>query len=1060
MALIYHATLSDLLPTVGEFELVAGNGAVINVDHLSLPNYNSGVYLETPLVLGSTYTISMWFKDLKNRSVAASGWMQFDGTSEGGGTNGNHAGFAANYTATIYTNDELGAWDSAFRSSGYAMTQANFTGTGWHHLVASFDNGTLTYYIDGAQVGSPVAYAGGSSIEVFGSWLNYSYGIADYIDDIQVYDNALSAGDVSTLFAGGRMQLTDGLVAKYALDTDGSDSIGSNDGTATGVTFENGYASFSAGDEITTGPTAFFDSMPAGSTNKTLSAWVKIDSYTPAQSANGMNSPAIIAKGDLSNGAIYSVMGINDGYPSFYWFDGSSAREFKSTTRINLGAWVHLSLVIDDSNTLTYYVNGVATGDNGLAFNGMAFANGGKFSIGAGVTHSNSQSMRFVGDMDDLRVWSRALGASEIATLHAAGAEPYVPPALTDDLVAKYALDTDATDSVGSNDGTATGVTFDSGYATFDGASHISMAHDATSQPFHEENSSVSMWIKTSASGEERLFFKGYGPSSNESLWDHRVKDGKAYFYWREETGATYVDLTSTTSVNDGSWHHVVISRSGSDISMYVDGSLEDTTTGAIGTWSSTYEVHLGKWDHPSYAASHQFTGDMDDLRVWSRALGASEVTALHAAGAEAAAAAPPAGNTVDVTFLMQDSYGDGWNGSTFQIYDADSNIVESHTLAGGYSQTVQFDLDAEPYTWAFVNQNWMSEITATLTRDDTSEQLLFSSAGSVLSGAFDLSPATPDISPTLSASNGDITVSATVNAEATAAGAIGWAYSLSPLGAEGQPHGGTLLALGVDGTVSPTPHGVHTVYVAAVDASGNVIVSNSSSIDNTPSISITIVKADSYNDSWDGSSLVITNSGGVEVYNATLAHGASPQTITADLPYGTYDWAMVGGSYHNEHTVTITLTSDGSQLAHSAGHSPSSGSFTVGPPAAAISATVSVSGADITVTGVANATAVSEGAALWSASLTEYGEVGAPLDGAKMVTALGVDARSNRSQEAACKTVYVAVVDASGLIIAKSSVDASVFIFAARSWRPDDSYDLSFSSIFVAGRNARSIDQ
>ena len=299
--------------------------------------------------------------------------------------------------------------------------------------------------------------------------------------------------------------------------------------------------------------------------------------------------------------------------------------------------------------------------------------------------------------------------------------------------------------------------------------------------------------------------------------------------------------------------------------------------------------------------------------------------------------------STVSVTFLMQDSYGDGWNGSTFQIYDADSNIVESHTLAGGNEQTVQFDLDAEPYTWAFVNQNWMSEITATLTRDDTSEQLLFSQAGSVLSGAFDLSPATPEISPTLSSLNGVITISAALNAMATDAGATGWAYSLTDIFVVGQAHGGTAMATGVSATESPTPHGVHTIYVAAIDDAGLVVVANSADIDNTPTISVDIIKNDSYGDGWNGTMLVITNSSGVEVYNATLTDAESNAnqavTYSVSLVPDTYSWLLDtsagGNQYPNEQTVTITLTADGTQLAHSAAHSPSNGSFEIAVPGA-----------------------------------------------------------------------------------------------------------------------------
>jgi len=1023
MALIYHATLENLLPTVGDSELVAGNGAVVNEDHLSLPNYNSGVYPETPIALGSTYTISMWFKDLKDRSGAQGGWMMMDATSDGGGSNGNHGGSVGGYTMSIYTADELGAWDTAWRGSGYTMTQAGFTGNGWHHLVASFDNGTLTYYIDGAQVGSPVAYAGSSSIEIFGSWLNYSYGFADYMDDIRVYDNALSAGDVSTLFAGGRMALTDGLVGHWTFDDgDATASVGV-DGTNSGGSFESAnsrtVASFASADYIQV------DDGGADFTTEDFSAafWF----YN--EGASGDWAPLIGNQyGDESgNGWGWSVQryygndtvfSVNTGNGGPNWSNNHS-----SQFTIPLNTWTHV-VMTRVGTEMKIYLNGADSG-----FTGTSHASIGHQSdflkIGDSIT----------GKYDEVRLYSRALSAGDVASLYAAT----TVIDLTADLVAKYPLDSDVSDSLGSNDGSS------HGGASFEidgdiGAMRLTSIGDYAQIPQGLDIGSggaytFSVWVKPDNFDSaqvlitDHVYFETY-PSIYLQL--EQTTGNVSVRHYDSNSSSSQV-FTSTGSLVAGQWNLVTVGWDGSNANVYLNGVLDSAGALSYTPWNASAPYRIGADTQDNL----HVRGLMDDLRIWSQPLDSDAVAALYAAGADAAIAPEaPSGNTVAVTFLMQDSYGDGWNGSTFQIYDADSNIVESHTLAGGNSQTVQFDLDAEPYTWAFVNQNWMSEITATLTRDDTSEQLLFSSAGSVLSGAFDLTPPSPVISPTLAASNGEITISASLNAEATAAGATGWAYALTDIFVEGQVHGGTAMAIGADATETPTPHGVHTIYVAAIDAAGLVVVTNSASIDNSPVISIDIIKNDSYGDGWNGTMLVITNASGVEVYNATLTDAESNAnqavTYSLDLPYGTYSWLLDtsagGNQYPNEQTVTITLNSDGTVLAHSAAHSPSNGSFTVGPPAAAISASASVSGGDITVTGTANATAVSEGAANWSASLTEFGAVGATIDGAKALTALGVDAVLTVAS-GGTHTVYVAVVDGSGVILAKSSVDASVFM-------------------------------
>ena len=1239
MALTYHASFGfGLMPLLGS-QLVAGNGAVVNEDHLSLPNYNSGVYPETPIALGSTYTISMWFKDLKDRSGAQSGWMMMDATSDGGGSNGNHGGSVGGYTMSIYTADELGAWDTAWRGSGYAMTQADYTGNGWHQIVASFDNGTLTYYIDGAQVGSPVAYAGSSSIEVFGSWLNYSYGFADYIDDIRVYDHAATSGEVSALFALGRKTLNDNLETIHQFDVDGSDLGGNIDASSVSgtfvtaasrsfvtldgssdeiifpaahgaiwegqdasmkmwfkttqasgalyqarevygggaesiwkVTLDNGLMSdiffrnaSGTGSSVTLAPStpvndgqwhmllmvkegatmslyldgALEAQMSVAATGFNSGTDGRIGSYS-AGSGAGTGSFLAVSVDELASWSralnateaalLFDLESLADDKLVGHWtFDGGDAtasvgvdgtnnggsfetHEGHTAVSLSSGDYIQIdnagaNFTTEDFSAAFWFYNegwDAPAGDwsalignqNGVGGNGFGWAiqryyaddtlftiqsgDGGpnwsnnhptQFAIplntwthvvltrvgtemkiylngaDSGYTGSSYATIAHLGDelrigqhlhmpatslgkYDDVRVYSKALSAVEVYNLYTAT----TVIDLTADLVAKYPLDSDVSDSLGSNDGSS------HGGASFEtdgdiGAMRLTSTGDYAQIPQGLDIGSggaytFSVWVKPDNFDSVQVLISDHvHMETYPSLYIQLEQTtGNVSVRHYDSNSASAQTFTSTGSPVAGQWNLVTVGWDGSNANVYLNGVLDSAGALTYAPWNASAPYRIGA----DTVDNLHVRGLMDDLRIWSQPLDSDAVAALYAAGADAAIAPPAPGNTIDVTIDMFDSYGDSWNGGSISIADSNGAVVYSSTgpangvkAPAGLSESGSFEPGT--YTYTMTPGSYPGEITCTIT--DEYGTVLANLVGNSGTGTFDLAAPSPVITPTLTTSNGDITIAATLNAEATAAGAIGWAYSLSPLGAEGQPHGGTLLALGLDATVTPGTYEVHTVYIAAVDASGNVIVANSDTIDNTPSISVTIVKADSYNDSWDGTSLVITHDGtGDELYNATLASGASPLTVLVDLPYGTYSWALVGGNYHNEHTVTITLTSDGSQLAHSAGHSPSSGSFTVGPPAAAIDASVSVSGADITVTGTANATAVSDGAANWSASLTEYGAVGAVIDGAKALTALGADAVIT-APGGGMHTVYVAVVDASGLIIAKSSVDASVFI-------------------------------
>ena len=196
---------SDLTDDAGSYDLVAYSGANVSGGKLAFPNLNSGAYPNSRIPTGDQFTLSLWFEDLKERSQAQSGWMMFDGTGVGSsagnsGPSGNH------YLAAIFTNDELGAYYSPgsggiWYGSDYSMT--NVSHSGRHHLVIVYDNGALTYYIDGQQAGNTIQYPNNAGeIQVFGSWSSTNYAPADSLDEIRVYNRVISSAELSELYTG------------------------------------------------------------------------------------------------------------------------------------------------------------------------------------------------------------------------------------------------------------------------------------------------------------------------------------------------------------------------------------------------------------------------------------------------------------------------------------------------------------------------------------------------------------------------------------------------------------------------------------------------------------------------------------------------------------------------------------------------------------------------------------------------------------------------------------------------------------------------------------------
>ncbi len=96
-------------------------------------------------------------------------------------------------------------------------------------------------------------------------------------------------------------------------------------------------------------------------------------------------------------------------------------------------------------------------------------------------------------------------------------------------------------------------------------------------------------------------------------------------------SGAIYA-ATSTTSVNDNKWHHVLGTYDGSNLKVYIDGVLEDTHAGSGSLPIAIGPLRIGA-DYQTTPANF-FNGLIDEVRVYNRALTASEIQDLYRIGA------------------------------------------------------------------------------------------------------------------------------------------------------------------------------------------------------------------------------------------------------------------------------------------------------------------------------------------------------------------------------------------------------------------------------------------
>ncbi len=141
-------------------------------------------------------------------------------------------------------------------------------------------------------------------------------------------------------------------------------------------------------------------------TNVTLAAWVRFDS---ADTGGG----EVISLGDHLGLRVDSP---SFGVTAFFW-DGASWQQINTGISLADGQWHHLAFSFDDTaNTQTLYIDGVAVAS--AAFT-ASIAHPGWFTytrIGDHVSDAE-HDFSFNGLIDDVRIYTRALSAAEIATL-------------------------------------------------------------------------------------------------------------------------------------------------------------------------------------------------------------------------------------------------------------------------------------------------------------------------------------------------------------------------------------------------------------------------------------------------------------------------------------------------------------------------------------------------------------------------------------------------------------------------------------------------------------------
>jgi len=222
-------------------------------------------------------------------------------------------------------------------------------------------------------------------------------------------------------------------------------------------------------------------------------------------------------------------------------------------------------------------------------------------------------------------------------------------PTASAGLIHHYKLDettgTTAGDSAGSVNGTLTYYTGGSAFS-FDDDGVTGKVDDALqfthskrqvvvlpddTFTFGTSDYTIATWVKRSSIGDRNGIWgqASTAGSAAGSAWAQFSADNTVR--WLEDKGSGHEDVNSIgTIMADDTWHHLAFVREGATISLYIDGSFDNSSTDS-GTFDMYGDdgTHIGE-NNAAPGSDRSLDGALDDFQVYDQALTSGEVASLY----------------------------------------------------------------------------------------------------------------------------------------------------------------------------------------------------------------------------------------------------------------------------------------------------------------------------------------------------------------------------------------------------------------------------------------------
>jgi len=544
-----------------------------------------------------------------------------------------------------------------FDGQGGEFTVGNagdFSIGNWTHFVVSMNSGSYVVYIGKVSAGTNsttnTTFSNGQDFEIGNVPKSSSVpGWNGLIDQVRIYDTALSSTDVTNIYNNEVQALSGGGTAAES-------SLTLTEGVAYDVTVGAGGASATGSTNArgNSGQSSIFSTITSlgggggGTASTSIETGLSGGSGGGSSRTGGSGGAGTINQGYAGGAAAGSSAGTQGGGGGASSLGINGSTTSPGTTQGNGGTGLEVNII---GSTGNYYASGggggsrsdssynfragtasAGGGTNGIS--GTGFSQSGVFNTGGGsggTGYNGSSGISGVGGSGVIILRYPTANVSSFTTTGTLNT-----PSTTDTLadnnypvtnVAYYKLDGDAADSSGNGyTGAASNVTWQNGRfnqaGAFNGSTSIInlSTYSAISQ---QNNFSLSFWLKPNGFVAYSAIVKFY------SSYRNYVEVGLNGILGFNATGSQV--NTPSGSITDGVWQHVAITKSSTDGTViYVNNVAVVTSSSDTGNASdfssNNYINYLGGWDGSVYG----FPGDLDQVRIFSSVLTSSQVTDLY----------------------------------------------------------------------------------------------------------------------------------------------------------------------------------------------------------------------------------------------------------------------------------------------------------------------------------------------------------------------------------------------------------------------------------------------